>query len=291
MNYDRLAKTERPMIPWGWNTLRKIDREAARERRYGNLDGFAKKVSKRTLHDAENAYIGRLFCNEGLDFGDSLQMQFEQAPELDVEKEARAEWEEKPAMPPELFIFTSTVRDIAAQLFDEAPRISIQGTNEAKSSEDYDGGDLEDAPSILEQEAEAAEAETEGERDGAEGIVDSLNENHLNENWLRNAYSELIWAYDQLCSDAKNELNRVYKRLKKALLNRARDEGITLRPNDFRKNRTYLLDEEEYEMFKPQFRDDNSEPPKKSFTVPKKDAQTKSLAELLICQLRQAKNK
>ncbi len=290
MNYDRLAKTERPVIPWGWNTLRKIDREAARNRRCGTWDGFAKKVSPRTSEAAENAYIRQMFGNSELEFGEHIKI--EELPELEAEDDSRAEWEEKPALPPELFIFTTTAREIAAQLFDEAPRISVQGTNEAKSSEDYDGGDIDDDSSVLEQEAEAAEAETDGERDGAEDVVDSLSENHLNENWLRNAYSELIWAYDQLGSDAKNELNRLYKRIKRALLNRARDEGITLRPNDFRKNRTYLLDVEEYDMFKPKFRDDTSEPPKKSFSVPKKkDAQTKSLTELLLCQLRQAKNK
>lgn len=274
MNYDRLAKTERPVIPWGWNTLRKIDREAARTRR------------------SDRAYIRKLFSDDrNTEFGDCMGTQFEQLPELDVAKNAREEWEEKPAMPPELYIFTTTAREIAAALFDEAPRISLTGTSEAKSSESYDGDDYE-AKSVLEQEAEAAEAETDGERDGAEGVVDTLNENHLNENWLRNAYSELIWAYDQLGTDEKNELNRPYKRLKRALLNQAREEGITLRPNDFRSNRTYLLDSEEYEMFKPQFRDDNSEPPKKSFSVPKKkDAQAQGLAELLLCQLRQAKNK
>ncbi len=291
--YDSLARTERPVLPWGWSTLRKIDREAARSRRGGTWDGFAKKVSPRTAQAAEKAYLSQLFGdNRGIDFGESLAMQLQELPELEPEAESRAEWEEKPALPPELFVFQSTCRDIAARIFDEAPRISITGTREANSSDTYDGGDIDEAPSALEQEADAENAEPDGERDGAEGVVDSINELHVSENWLRNAYSELLWSYDQLSSDMKNECNRLYRRLKLALLRQAREEGISLRPADFRCNREYLLDVEEAEMFAPRFRDDEQPSPKKSF-VPKKEPSRESstLAELLLCQLRQAKQK
>lgn len=146
----------------------------------------------------------------------------------------REEWEEKPALAPELEVFLGSVRDASELLFGNSrQRSEVVGAKNANDNP-YDGGEL---LSREEQRSLDWEAETPGERDT---VVEEVHPN-AGPNALQYAYSMLVWSYKQLPSDVQAEFTAQYRRLKTYLQNRARDCGSQLIEGKFPCNRDYPL--------------------------------------------------
>lgn len=146
----------------------------------------------------------------------------------------REEWEEKPALAPELEVFLGSVRDALELLFGAShQRSEVLG---AKNTSDnpYDGGEL------LSPEYQRSlnwEAETPGERD----TVVEESHHDAGPNALQYSFAMLTWSYDLLPSDVRAEFAAQYRRLKTYLQNRARDCGSQLIEGKFPCNRDYPL--------------------------------------------------
>lgn len=197
-----------------------------------------------------HATIASLFSdNQNMEFGTELE---EVIPETEAEREAREEWEMKAEEAPEIVVFEGTCADIRARLFESPTRTIVIGRENANDNP-YDGeNSTDELPSELEKACEDATAETEGERDETDEESDGAS--NLSINWLQNAFATLNWSFSQLDDELKEEFSRQYFALKHRLLLRGRELGIKF-DNKPRCNREYLLEEEEYEWFKPRFRE------------------------------------
>jgi hypothetical protein len=160
----------------------------------------------------------------------------EHAEEDSVEATEREEWEEKPALAPELEVFLGSVRDASELLF--GSKGQVQEVVGAKNANDnpYDGGEL---LSREEQRSQEWEAETPGERDTT---VD-VEERNTGPNTLQYAYAVLVWSYAQLPADVQAEFSRKFKRLKTYMQNRAKNLGAKLTEGVFPCNRETPLEE------------------------------------------------
>lgn len=187
------------------------------------------KLSELEVWDRFNIEPGM----EALD-GCSEEREFEEEePEY---TSIREDWEDKPVLPPALYVWLGTVKD-TKEVIDAAPETHVVKGREIAF---YDGGEDEVPTATFDDEDE-----TPGERDES-----TETGGFISFRKLQNASSTLDWSYSQLDADCQAMYALQYRRLKQLIALRAREEGLVLKDGFFFSHtRDYLLQDEEETLF------------------------------------------
>ena len=221
-------------------------------------------------------------------------------------------WTEKAPQSPEVAYFLQLIEETKEELFG-GPKVmefneEIHGSRDANSNQ-YDGSydelssagykmqsysthvheDMEYEYFAFKKERDDEFAETTGERD----TTTQSSTYELNANWLKTQFATLAWAFKQLDEEVQDEVEKRYRKYMRYMQLRARDIDVELElpkvkvirkkltiTNVPRNNRSYVLDYEEQDFFKPVFREQYAADPEEyGFEKPKAKAKAKPKAK------------
>lgn len=154
-----------------------------------------------------------------------------------AETTEREEWEEKPALAPELEIWLGSVRDANEILF--GGKTTMQEVVGAKNSTENQYDNREETPDeacLSESEKRELGESRNWEDESTPGERDTIKleeEEHAGPCALQYAYAMLVWSFELLPPDIQAEFQRQYIRLKTYLKNRARSIDCTLTKGKF----------------------------------------------------------
>lgn len=239
---------------------------------FRGLLNLAMKIAKQGIEPKSE--IAELFdsLKSELEFGDAREVAREELFDASAPIGARPEWLEPETEAPEVSNFRILCAEISEKLALRSEDIVVVGAKNANDNP-YDGdNETGELPSALEEEFNADNAETSGDRDTTRIEEDAA----VNLNVLQSSYAELKWAWSLLDQEAKTEFKGRYQTLLNKIRSLARNEHISLKANVFTSNRDYTLDYEELDLGKPRFRPDSNVEPTESFTKPTPKPRTKA---------------
>lgn len=218
--------------------------------------------------------IAQIFesIESSLEFGDTREVAREELFDTDAPLGERPEWLEPEPETPEIANFRILCAEISEKLALRSKDIVVTGSRNANDNP-YDGdNESGEFPSAIEEEFNADNAETSGDRDTTKNEEDQ----QVNLNVLQSSYAELKWAWSLLDQEAQTEFRGRYQTLLNKIRSLARAERTSLKANLFVSNRDYTLDYEELDLGKPRFRPDSDIEPSESFIKPTPKPRTKA---------------
>ena len=218
--------------------------------------------------------IAQIFesIESSLEFGDTREVEASELFDAAAPIGERPDWLEPEPESAEVSNFRILCAEISEKLALRSEDIVVVGAKNANENP-YDGdNETGEFASAIEEEFNADNAETSGDRDTTRNEEDAT----INLNVLQNSFAELKWAWSLLDQEAKTEFKGRYQTLLNKIRSLARNEHISLKANVFTSNRDYTLDYEELDLGKPRFRPDSDVEPTESFTKPTPKPRTKA---------------